>query len=132
MVNLLSGAWLSAQDTIPDLIISEERLDWSPAAYIELTNMGDSALDLSQFILSSPFTGADKIVFYFEPNTMLDTMESYVLTNIFEVQDQNWVELQALADQLVYQEDSGYPNDSISVKSYILQSWNGRYTECRA
>ena len=50
--------------------------------YIELTNMGDTALDLSQFMVSSPYSGQS--TFYFAPNTMLDPGESYVLCNIWE------------------------------------------------
>lgn len=126
MITVVLRAWLTAQDTIPDLIISEERLDWTSNSYIELTNLGDSALDLSQFILSDVF--GNNNVFYFEPNTMLDPKESYVLTNYYEEQDQNWVELQALADQLVYQDEYPYPGDSVSIGAYILETYNGRYT----
>lgn len=119
---------LIAQDTIPDLIISEQRMDWQPHAYIELTNMGDTALDLSHFILSSPFTGVGNYVFYFEPNTILDPKESYVLTNTWEEEGQDWVEMRALTDQFVYQEEPNIPGDSVSIGAYILATWNGRYS----
>jgi hypothetical protein len=46
---LFFGGWLHAQDTIRSLIISEARFDEALDAYVELTNMGDSALHLKNF-----------------------------------------------------------------------------------
>jgi hypothetical protein len=43
------GGCLHAQDTIRSLVISEARFDNAPLAYVELTNMGDSALHLKNF-----------------------------------------------------------------------------------
>jgi hypothetical protein len=43
------GSWLPAQDTIRSLVISEARFDEPLHAYVELTNMGDSALHLKNF-----------------------------------------------------------------------------------
>lgn len=40
-------------DSIPKLIISEWRGDTWNSSYIELTNVGDTALDLSNFMLFS-------------------------------------------------------------------------------
>lgn len=128
-ISIVSKAWLAAQvDTIPDLIISEQRMDWSTNAYIELTNMGDSALDLSQFILSSPYTDNNR--YYFEPNTMLNPKKTVVLANYWDEVDRNWVELQAKTDFLVWQDDASELTiyDSISVGAYLLQSWGGKYS----
>jgi hypothetical protein len=49
LILLSFGNWLQAQDTIRSLIISEARFDEAYNAYVELTNMGDSALHLRNF-----------------------------------------------------------------------------------
>ena len=46
---LLSCGILSAQDTIRTLLITEARLDRADDNYVELTNMGAAAVNLSQF-----------------------------------------------------------------------------------
>jgi hypothetical protein len=46
---LVSCGILNAQDSINYLVISEARMDAQDYAYIEITNMGDSALNLSDF-----------------------------------------------------------------------------------
>ncbi len=126
IISVMAKSWLAAQvDTIPDLIISEQRMDWGNTAYIELTNMEDTALDLSQFIIESPWSSNNK--FYFAPNTMLAPKESYVLCNTREETENNWPQLKKIADQLVYVEEPGFPGDSIGVGEYILQTWNGKY-----
>jgi len=44
-----------AQDTIPDLIISEARIAGHPTTYIELCNKADTAMDLTDFVLRGGF-----------------------------------------------------------------------------
>ncbi|HYX10264.1 MAG TPA: hypothetical protein VE912_26280, partial [Bacteroidales bacterium] len=46
---LLSCGVLSAQDTIKTLVITEARFDRADDNYVELTNMGDAPVNLSQF-----------------------------------------------------------------------------------
>ena len=48
---LCSFYGIRAQDTIPDLIISEVQLYGNGYVYVELTNRGNTALDLSKFAL---------------------------------------------------------------------------------
>ncbi|MCK4922395.1 MAG: hypothetical protein KAS71_15185, partial [Bacteroidales bacterium] len=131
IISVMSQAWLAAQDTIPDLIISEQRMDWGNEAYIELTNMEDTAIDLSQFMFASPWSPPNN-KFYFAPNTMLAPGESYVLCNKWEKPEQDWLELQEIADQFVFPEEANYfdvnpGHDSISVGEYVLQTWVGKY-----
>ncbi len=46
---LFSWIGIQAQDTIPDLIITEAQFNVQGMNYIELTNMGDTVMDLSRF-----------------------------------------------------------------------------------
>ncbi|MBT6004491.1 MAG: hypothetical protein HOG79_02130, partial [Prolixibacteraceae bacterium] len=46
---LFSTGIINAQDTIRSLVITEARSDGQPENFIELTNMGDQPVDLSQF-----------------------------------------------------------------------------------
>ena len=46
---LFCGGILSAQDTIKTLIISEIRLSHHEEDFVEITNIGDEAVQLSQF-----------------------------------------------------------------------------------
>jgi len=133
IISVMAKAWVAAQvtDTVPDLIISEQRMDWGNTAYIELTNMGDSTLDLSQFMITSPHTS--NRIFYFAANTLLAKVESYVLCNKWEEEDNNWGQLQSIVNQFVFPEESSWVtetggHDSISVGEYILQTWNGKYS----
>ena len=43
------GALFAQTDTIRTLVISELRGNWCSMNYLELTNMGDEALQLSEF-----------------------------------------------------------------------------------
>ena len=44
---LLMCGMLSAQDTINSLIITEARMDLGEKNYLEITNLGDTAINLS-------------------------------------------------------------------------------------
>ncbi len=46
---MVSFGALYAQDTIRSLVISEARYDRADMAYLELTNMGDAAVNLGEF-----------------------------------------------------------------------------------
>jgi hypothetical protein len=48
---LLSAGVLNAQDTIRSLVITESRMSGGPQNYLEITNMGDKPVQLSQFEL---------------------------------------------------------------------------------
>lgn len=50
---LFMGGLASAQDTIDYLVITEARIDNTHAAYLELTNMGDQPVQLSDFKIGS-------------------------------------------------------------------------------
>ncbi len=64
---LISFGALNAQDTIRSLIISEARLDNPTDSYIEITNVGDEAIDLSQFKLGE--LGAYQVSRVYDPYT---------------------------------------------------------------
>jgi hypothetical protein len=87
------GGCLHAQDTIRSLVISEARFDNAPLAYVELTNMGDSALHLKNFEFGvvhpwdSRIDGSDinkwfnvgANNWFMLPDTMLEPGESIVI-----------------------------------------------------
>ncbi|MFC2080008.1 T9SS type A sorting domain-containing protein [Bacteroidota bacterium] len=122
---------LNAQDTIPDLIISEARLDGHQTAYFELCNVGDSALDLSSFVLQEP-QGSGEIM-YFEEGMILPAGATYVVANTYDDTDDGWPEIQEKADFLLYQSEKGplfedgTLKDSVSPYYQILNIYNGRY-----
>lgn len=128
-ISVMAQTWIAAQvepDTIPDLIISEQRMDWSREAYIELTNMEDTALNMSQFLLKPVFQGGSN--YYFKPNTILAPGESFVICSKWEEPGEDWVELQAIADDWVYpDEGASVPGDSVGPAYYLLRSWGGKY-----
>ena len=64
---LFSVGVLNAQDTIRTLIISEARLDSPPDSYIEITNTGGEAVNLSQFKLGE--LGAYQVSRVYNPFT---------------------------------------------------------------
>ncbi len=95
---LISFGALSAQDTIRSLIISETRLDGPSDSYIEITNVGDEAIDLSQFKVGelgayqisrvyNPYTDpiTPRVGFYlWLPEVDLAAGESYVIKNDYD------------------------------------------------
>ncbi len=91
---------------IPGLIISEVRPDNETTAYVELTNVGDSAIDLSSFVLYSVFYNtrinevSDSIINLRMTNPensntvgkvylkgMLQPGESYVVSSVWDAND---------------------------------------------
>jgi len=79
---------LSAQDTIRSLVITEWRGEWSHNSYIELTNMGDTEIDLSEFTLGL-FVGGNSYADQAANRQrrlegMLPAGESYVISGIAE------------------------------------------------
>ncbi len=64
---LFSIGAVNAQDTIRTLIISEARLDSPPDSYIEITNVGDEAVNLAQFKVGE--LGAYQVSRVYDPFT---------------------------------------------------------------
>ena len=135
IMSLIVSVATYAQDTIPDLIFSEARLDAHPRAYIELCNVGDSALDLSNFILQQAQGSVSLSKLMYFQGTILQPKETYVISNIYEDGlegwTSNWNEMHDLSDRLVYQPengdlfDTGVLIDSVSIGYEVMQTWNG-------
>ncbi len=121
-------------DTIPDLVISEARKDSRYFCYIELTNQGDTALDLSSFRLT---WGEDPSTHRNLPlSGILGAGESILISSVEEYIDYDAYDrpvprympkLAAQADILIYADEGnlGLPFDSVSINYQVLQSWNG-------
>ncbi|HSH19366.1 MAG TPA: hypothetical protein VLA03_02880, partial [Draconibacterium sp.] len=91
---------------IPKLIITEVRPDAAASAYVEITNMGDTAIDLAPFTLHSVFYNtrcteySDSVISFNRLNDAVDSQigkiwlkgvlqpgESYVVANVWDAND---------------------------------------------
>ncbi len=145
---LMVAGILNAQDTIRTLVISEARLDAAHFAYVELSNVGETTLNLSDFEFGSinPWTqpylpGVN--VWFMLPNRTLDPGKSFVIAKIDDYNPEMWLkypdrfsrnisqpEMAKLADiQLHFPESApaGAPTDSVSPNYQALMVWNGSY-----
>jgi hypothetical protein len=148
---LIIGLGLSAQDTIRSLIITELRIDHQASIYYELTNMGDTPIDLSEFEVGviDPFTQPYNPPVHQRmmlPKKILDPGKSFVLATIFDftpkqtiIEKQKYgynlefhgpqhkVEMETLADlQIHVPEKKGDETDSVSVYRGVGTIYNGR------
>ena len=145
---LLVAGILNAQDTIKTLVISEARLDAAHFAYVELSNVGTTPLNLADFEFGTinPWTvpyNAGTNLWFMLPEKTLDPGKSFVIAKIDEYNPEMWPtnqekysknisqpEMAKLADiQLHFPESSpaGAPTDSVSPNYQVLQIWNGSY-----
>ena len=135
-----------AQDTIRSLIITEARLGHPATSYAELTNMGDSALHLSQFEFGviGPWTQpyqADPNFFFRLPNQMLDPGKSIVICMVYDWQPEMWKkypdvynkritkdEMWDLADIQLNAPESPYHavSDSVTPYYHVMDVYSGR------
>jgi hypothetical protein len=141
---------LRAQDTIRTLIISEARIDNKHAAYFELTNVGTTTLDLSQFEFGRispwttpylPATGEWMML----PKKDLAPGKSFVIAKVNDYCTRMWAkapdlynryeskpELFKLADYQIHAREywnSVLPQsvDSVSPYDGVTTIWNGSY-----
>lgn len=101
---LISGI-LNAQDTIRSLIITEAHLGSPPDSFIEITNMGEEAVQLADFRLgqtaantfeprmnNNPFTGEKNVLAVYQlPERMLQPGESFVLAMVSDYGREAWL-----------------------------------------
>lgn len=116
---LVTSAGMFAQDTIRSLVITEWRGDWPHNAYLELTNMGDTELDLSEYTLGLFVSGSS---YADQPDQRVHRLdgtlpagETYVVAAIAEGSE-TWIDppqypkihptILAQADLLVYIEET--------------------------
>ncbi len=139
---LFSWTGIQAQDTIPDLIISEAQFNTQGMNYIELTNMGDTAIDLSRFAVELFNTFPE----YWINNSWntralrldgsLAPGDSYVMSAVLEGLSGGGLKLyrpamEAVSDRVVYPVDNLPPDspvsDSISaLGGQIFTIWGSR------
>jgi hypothetical protein len=149
LILVLTGGILSAQDTIRTLIITEARLDRQDQAYVELTNIGTTPVQLADFKFGKmsaynvPWTPAlgDAIRL---PERILQPGESFIIAAFFDfIEKAHFAdpdnfgrnltkkELWTLADLQIHMDDANsqlHPEikDSISANAGVLTVWNGR------
>lgn len=136
-------------DTIDHLIISEWRGDSWATAYIELTNMGDTAIDLRKMAVRSLPGGKDHWTFDYTEGSSNETMaimfdslqmsvEDYTLEpgEIFlmaphydEVREDgdpiHRPELIAMADYIGYKKETKIENDTFNYGERFFRQWGG-------
>jgi hypothetical protein len=142
---LISGI-LNAQDTIRTLVISEVRLDDIREAYVEISNVGETTLNLSQFELG--IIGAWTVpwdpganYWFMLPNKELEPGKSFVAAAVFDWTPKQWLispenyapilnkkELWTLADIKLHFPESptNDPTDSVTPYYHVLETWSGR------
>jgi hypothetical protein len=94
---MLLGGILNAQEPYRSLIISESRTSAQPDNYIELTNMGDEAINLQEFKFGAIRPWAPPILdvfndpwvpegdrFFMLPDVVLEPGESWVITTAYD------------------------------------------------
>jgi hypothetical protein len=125
------------QDTIRTLIISEWRGENMQNAYVELTNVGDISLDLSNFTLATVAPGMVYPITDARHQKRLEGTlpagESYLFMNVFEGTTGTGTplhktEMLPLADLKVFVQEVDVVNDSISTFDRLLRLWNGIYS----
>jgi hypothetical protein len=142
----VSLSFLKAQQPYKNLIFSEVRIDEAHNAYVEICNMGDVAVDLSQFEVGNispwgdPFVpGADSYVRL--PAKMLNPGKTFVIARVLDwaremalVNPERYgpvtkADTWRLADMQIHDSESpnNDPTDSISLGFSTLVIWNGSY-----
>jgi hypothetical protein len=90
---------MTAQDTVRSLVLSEVYLSRADQSFVELTNMGDSALHLANFELgrlgpwTTPWNNDDNTRLRFsriDPNLVLQPGESFVLASVRDWTEEQW------------------------------------------
>jgi hypothetical protein len=148
---VVSFGMLNAQDTIRTLIISEARVDAASSAYVEITNVGNIALDLNDFEFGviGPWTDpyipdpdySVRIGSLFSDPTIA-AGASIVFAMVYDHNPEQWLrdpdhfskaitkaDMWELADvQFHFREDltGTATTDSISPWYHAMEVWNGR------
>jgi hypothetical protein len=143
---LLSWGALQAQDTIRTLVISEVRLDDVRHSYVEISNVGATTLNLSQFELgiigawTQPWAAAENYWFML-PDKNLEPGKSFVVASVFDWTPRMWLkdpenysrilnkkEFWSIADIKLHFPESptNDPTDSVTPYYHVLETWSGR------
>jgi hypothetical protein len=143
---LISCGVLSAQDTIRTLVITEARLDDARHSYVEITNVGDTPINLAQFELgqigawTQPYH-PDANFWFMLPNKELAPGKSFVVAAVYDWTPRMWlkdpdnysrilnkVEFWKLADIKLHFPESptNDPTDSVTPYYHVLETWSGR------
>ncbi|MBN2813397.1 MAG: T9SS type A sorting domain-containing protein [Bacteroidales bacterium] len=152
LLTFLTCGVISAQveDTIRTLIITEVRLDDARRGYIEITNVGTEAIDLSEFELGkiepwqTPLDddyAPSANYFIMLPDSNLAPGESFMLAAVYDWGPEMWLlapedydplltksEMWTLADiQMHFPESpTSAASDSVSPAYHLIEFWGGR------
>lgn len=153
---LMYGGILFAQEINRSLVITEARLSGQPDNYVELTNMGNTPINLKDYEFgtirpwASPWT-PEQNRYYRLPNKVLQPGQSFVMTTAYDFHAEQYakktpgfeggqyrpqkLQMYALADMLIHvAEPKGDATDSITRDPiygdimWTWEAWNGR--EC--
>ncbi|MFW5655989.1 MAG: T9SS type A sorting domain-containing protein [Bacteroidota bacterium] len=147
---LFSFSAVFAQDTIRSLVITEARMDDPSTAYVEFTNLGEEAIDLSAFefgriTMYDVEYGDDTLFILSEdeymmlPDEVLEPGESYLIAAVEDWYHEQYVknpfentpgdskpDIIPMADMVIHVPEAGYntPEDSVS-DTYKVMEVNG-------
>lgn len=144
-IMVLSGGILNAQDTIRTLIITESNPFRADQSYVEITNMGTTAVQLSNFKLGKIGPWDEPYNYAFEirlPEKMLDAGKSYVIATVRDYTEEMYPlypdkyseritqkEYWQFADLQIHSPESnpaGAATDSVTVNNEVMVTWGGR------
>jgi len=145
----LSGQDLQAQDTIPRVIISEFSEPIIYRNYVEIANVGDTAVNLKDFEFGNlvywniAYTDPGNNRSMMLPDHILQPGETYLIATVNDWADSHLdpffgnksgtiftpLDILKNVDLPFFCEESaagGDPSDSVSAKPYLLDGWQGR------
>ncbi len=148
---LFAGTLLSAQDTIRTFIITEARMDRQEEAYVELTNVGTTPIQMADFKFGKidPYTvpWTSTVGNYIMlPEKILQPGESFTIAAFYDfIEQQHFVDPDnfgrrmtkkdwwTLADMQIHMADANSQlnpaiKDSVSASPGVLTIWHGSYT----
>jgi hypothetical protein len=146
---MLTGSFVNANDTIRTLIITEARLDHHQSNFVEITNVGDFPIQLSDFKFglirpwnNIPWTPENPNRAYRLPEKILHPGQSYVMATVWEFNPKQFKkgvlgyqervtkqEIWELADFLIHVPEAIYGETGDSVSGDFWWTWetqNGR------
>ncbi len=137
---------LYAQTAYTSLVISEARIDEAHQAYVEITNVGNQTINLSEFEFGKvdPWTekwNPSKNNYFMLPDKELAPGESFVMASVLDYTHEQWLkypdqwnervnkeDMEYLADMQIHRPESTplAASDSVSPANGTITVWGGR------
>ncbi len=146
---MIITSFLNAQEPYYSLVITEARMDGSNEGYLEITNLGEKEIQLSEFkvghldpwgssqpiynVWEDPWVTGDK--YFFLPEKILKPGDSYVIAPAFDYgplqykrkvpgseawERRNQIDLYDVADLLLHRKEADYETSEDSVTTHLI------------